>query len=90
MMHAVGQKKPNEWGLHDMSGNVWEWCTDWHAPYDLNVVRDPTGPADGSKRVFRGGGWGMIAYGTRCASRDGLWPYYAYYFIGFRLARGQP
>jgi len=88
--HPVGQKKANAWGLHDMHGNVWEWCADWYAPYDLNVVTDPTGPANGSKRVFRGGGCLDYATDLRCASRYDYWPDTIYNALGFRLARGEP
>jgi formylglycine-generating enzyme required for sulfatase activity len=69
--HPVGMKKPNAWGLHDMHGNVWEWCQDWFDTYDkANERTDPTGPTQASgfpqARVIRGGGWGD--YGSHCVA----------------------
>ena len=55
--HEVGLKLPNAWGLHDVHGNVWEWCLDWYANYELGLNEDPQGPADGALRVVRGGSW---------------------------------
>jgi formylglycine-generating enzyme required for sulfatase activity len=81
----VGKKKPNAWGLHDMHGNVWEWCSDWYGGYPNGEVTDPTGPTSGSCRVFRGGSWYDVAARCRSAYRRGYAPS-ARDFIGFRLA----
>jgi formylglycine-generating enzyme required for sulfatase activity len=54
----VGQKKPNQWGLYDMHGNVWEWCQDWKGQYRKGPITDPTGPEKGASRVLRAGSWG--------------------------------
>ncbi|MFT5261018.1 MAG: sulfatase activating formylglycine-generating enzyme, partial [Gammaproteobacteria bacterium] len=64
----VAKKQANTWGLYDMHGNVFEWNWDWLAAYTGNVT-DSTGPASGSSRVFRGGGWGINARFARSAFR---------------------
>ncbi len=85
--HPVGHKKPNAWGLYDMHGNVYEWCSDWWMrDYTTTAVIDPTGPARGSGRVYRGGSWGGVARICRSAYRYGFVPSYRGGFLGFRLA----
>jgi formylglycine-generating enzyme required for sulfatase activity len=84
--HPVGEKKANSWGLYDMHGNVWEWCADWYGDYPKGAVTDPVGPATGSLRVFRGGGWNGEAASCRSAGRGGNGPSFRGGNLGFRLA----
>jgi len=89
--HPVGTKAANELGLHDMSGNVWEWVHDWHLDsYDGLSTTDPKGPtsASGSGRVFRGGSWGNPATFCRVAIRFRCWPFDSDYLLGFRVVLG--
>lgn len=85
--HPVAQKKPNEWGLYDMHGNVWEWCQDWFGDYPSGHVADPDGPSSGSFRVRRGGSWFSYAGVCRSASRHDGTPGGRGGHLGFRLAR---
>ena len=89
--HPVGQKLANPWGLHDMHGNVLEWCQDWYGDYAGGIAVDPRGPDTGSDRVIRGGDWAILARGCRSAYRNGRGPDGGGIGIGFRvvLAPGQ-
>ncbi len=86
----VGQYRPNAWGLHDMHGNVWEWCSDCYGSdfydYKGSRVDDPAGPLEAADRVFRGGCWYLFPPRCRSAARRGLTPDWRNFNLGFRLA----
>jgi sulfatase modifying factor 1 len=84
----AGKFPPNAWGLHDMHGNVYEWCQDWFANYTGEAAVDPKGPARGVERSSRGGGWGIQAAYCRSANRCAdAKPTYKMFALGVRIAR---
>jgi len=87
--HPVGQLSPNDWGLHDMHGNVHEWCTDWYRRgyYAESPPKHPAGPSKGVARVLRGGDWSSEAWYCRCAIRSLSSPQRRSPRVGFRLVK---
>jgi formylglycine-generating enzyme required for sulfatase activity len=86
-MRPGGQKLPNELGIYDMSGNIYEWCSDWYAtyPYPNTTVTNPTGPSTGEDRVLRGGSQRSYAQYCRVANRDLRHPSIKHLYLGFRI-----
>jgi len=86
---VVGGKLGNGFGLHDMSGNVWEWVNDWWSInyYSTSPSVNPQGPSSGSSRVLRGGFWDTNSHFCRASSRGLNNPGYSSVYVGFRVAR---
>ena len=91
-LHPVGQKKPNQYGLYDMAGNVDQLVQDWYYDeyYKETPDANPPGPIPAAKRVLRGGAWMNEAYYTRAAARNGIAPFDRYDFLSFRCAKSAP
>jgi formylglycine-generating enzyme required for sulfatase activity len=89
--HPVMQKKPNPWGLYDMHGNAWEWCSDYYDEkyYYNSPSVDPNGLSSGERRSLRGGSWNYGEYGLRCSERSGGLPGNRYFVVGFRVVRSK-
>ena len=83
--HAVGTKQPNELGIYDMTGNVYEWCQDWYGSYSSSPQTNPIGAVSGSCRVYRGGCWVSSARNCRTSYRGRRTPDFRYGFLGLRL-----
>jgi len=83
--HPIGQKLPNEWNVYDVSGNVWEWCLDWHEAYTEEEVKDPNGPISGVNRVVRGGSWYNSSWFCTTSYRFWYKPSFKHFTLGFRV-----
>ena len=90
LAQIVGLLKPNERGIHDLSGNLWEWCHDWYGSYEQMNAKDPSGSEHGVYRVLRGGSFASPPQDTRIRNRFRRYPTFRSHQIGFRLARTAP
>ncbi|MEC7641374.1 MAG: SUMF1/EgtB/PvdO family nonheme iron enzyme [Nitrospinota bacterium] len=86
----VNSPPPNDFSLHHMTGNVWEWVNDWSASYPSGIVDNPTGPSVGDKKILRGGSWYSAAYYLNVGLRFELNPVVKLNSIGFRCVSSQP
>jgi formylglycine-generating enzyme required for sulfatase activity len=87
--HPAGRKEANELGIHDMSGNVFEWCSDFYSPtwYKESGTENPAGPSGGFFHIIRGGSWFYDNAGLRIADRESANPSFRYGYVGFRVCR---